>query len=320
MLRSFTRTHGRRPTIGVLVFAMRAASSSRAESCSASNAPLPYTLRQKWQQSHDSWLLRFDLPPSRRWLDEDTSLPTCIKVLYPNGTDEAGAPKPLEKSYSPVSHPSAEGYVDLLVKAYTPRPGGGVGAYLCSLEVGDTMLGTVKSKRMMHGDASVLGRWANVGLVAGGTGIAPLVQIARILLEDEGPTLVNGHPTRVHLLSINRYEEDILMRADLDAMAKAHPDRFFVSYSLTALPAPEDWEGFSGRGDAAMVAAALPPPTLDGSTQILVCGTDGFVATWGGAVGRAPNKPDGSKGGKVQGPLRGLLAEAGFEAAEVFKY
>ena len=38
------------------------------------------------------------------------------------------------------------------------------------------------------------------------------------------------------------------------------------------------------------------------------------------AVGRAPKNPDGSRGAKVQGPLLGLLAEAGFDAAEVFKY
>ena len=66
-------------------------------------------------------------PPPRRYLGEDPELPTCIKVAFPHGTDEAGAPKVLEKSYSPVSHPATEGEVELLVKGYPPRPGGFTG-------------------------------------------------------------------------------------------------------------------------------------------------------------------------------------------------
>ena len=57
-----------------------------------------------------------------------------------------------------------------------------------------------------------------------------------------------------------------------------------------------------------------------GTQLVLVCGTDGFVETWAGPIGRGPPKPDGSKGPKVQGPLLGLLADAGFDASEVFKY
>ena len=54
--------------------------------------------------------------------------------------------------------------------------------------------------------------------------------------------------------------------------------------------------------------------------MVLVCGTDGFVELWGGPVARAPKQPGEKKGAKVQGPLLGLLAEAGFDASEVFKY
>eukprot|EP00316_Scyphosphaera_apsteinii_P010078 CAMPEP_0119306402 /NCGR_PEP_ID=MMETSP1333-20130426/7176_1 /TAXON_ID=418940 /ORGANISM="Scyphosphaera apsteinii, Strain RCC1455" /LENGTH=247 /DNA_ID=CAMNT_0007309703 /DNA_START=329 /DNA_END=1072 /DNA_ORIENTATION=- len=245
-------------------------------------------------------------------LRNDTTLPTCIKVVHPNGTDESGQPKVLEKSYSPVSHPAAKGVVDLVVKSYEPRPGGGVGAYICNLESGQTMDATIKSERIMHSEAAVSRRWANIGLVGGGTGIAPLLQIARILLDDSQDS------TRVHFLSINRQEEDILMREELNRLATLHPDRFRVAYSLTA--PPHGWTEYTGRGSIEMVAATLPPPTADGKTMILVCGTDGFVAAWGGPVGRGPKKPDGSKGPKIQGPLLGLLAEAGYSADEVFKY
>ena len=179
------------------------------------------------------------------------------------------------------------------------------------------MLGTLKSKRVVHGEAAVLGRWRRIGLVGGGTGIAPLLQIARIILQS---TDAADTSTTVHLLSIHRREEDILGRQEAEQLAAAHPDRFAVSYSLTAQLAPEGWTGHVGRGDAEMARAALPPPGSETPTMIFVCGTDGFVATWGGPVGRAPRKPDGGKGAKIQGPLLGILKEVGFSESEVFKY
>jgi len=54
--------------------------------------------------------------------------------------------------------------------------------------------------------------------------------------------------------------------------------------------------------------------------MIFVCGRDGFVETWAGSVGRGPPKADGKKGKKIQGPLKGILAAAGYDASEVFKY
>ena len=298
---------------------LRALSSAAADTapphfCSSSDGPLPFKVQSKLQMSPDSVLLTLGLPEGRRFLGEDVMLPTCLKVAFPNGTTESGEPTVLEKSYSPISHPSTKGTVDLLVKGYEPRPGGGVGAYLCGLEVGDSVMASLKSKRVMHGDANVYGRWSNIGLVAGGTGVAPLLQIARIALQT--PPM---HPAaKVHLLSINRYEEDILMRETLEAMSKEYGDRFSVTFVLTK--PPDTWSGPTGRGDAALAQAALPPSTKDGKTMILVCGTDGFVAHWGGPIGRGPKKPDGSKGPKVQGPLLGVLAAAGFDESEVFKY
>jgi len=287
------------------------------------NVALPYKLLAKTRLSPDAYLLRFQVPHQRKILGTDPTLPTCLKIDYPGGTDKSGNPKVLSKSYSPVTHPSAEGAFELVVKKYPIRPGGGVGAFLCDLDVGESVMGTLKKERVMHGSPAVQGRWDHVGLVAGGTGIAPLLQIARIVLES--PV---DEDTKIHVLSINRSEEDILMREELDRLAAERPDRFFVTYSLTgncttgagastSSPAPSFRRG---RGSVEVARAALPPPTGDGKTMILVCGRDGFVETWAGPVARAPPSPDGSKGPKIQGPLLGILAEAGYDASEVFKY
>ena len=294
--------------------------SASDKSCSASppgtasNVPT-YPLLNKWKQSNDTWLLRFGLPSDRLHLGDDPMLPTCISVHH-NGTSEDGSAKLLKKSYSPTSHPSTTNTFDLLVKAYPPRLGGGVGAAICALEPGEHLRGKLKSERMVHGSPVIAKRWDRIGLIAGGTGVAPLVQIIRIVLDD--PT----DRTQIQLLSINRYEEDILMRKELDELAKQQPDRFSVKYSLTGKSGlSEHWDGYTGRGSVEMTKEALPPPSDDErSTMVFVCGTDGFRDMWAGPIARAPPLADGSKGPKIQGPLTGILREAGYEASDVFKY
>ena len=327
-----------------------------------------YKLIQKTRLSPDSCLLRFALPPNKT-LGDDLTIPTCITVTLTAETARELLSHPdimedVSKSYSPISHPSAKGYFELVVKSYPYRPGGGVGSYLCGLEVqvseeghsngnsnGNSIggiLAKLKSPRMMHGSPAVINRWKHIGLVAGGTGIAPLFQIARIVLE-EGTGTGTGTRTgvaceSVHLLYVNRRREDILMKDEINRLAMEYPGRFFVTYSLTR-EGDGDGDGDDatcsdfvyqrGRGSAEMALGALPPPSnvgadadanadADARTMILVCGKDGFVKSWAGAVGRAPDAslPDGTsvRGKKIQGELSGWLAEAGYRASEVFKY
>ena len=290
-----------------------------AKAAISATAKQSYKLLKKKQLSHDSFLLRYALPEGRI-LGTDPLLPTCIKINY-QPTIEGH--KALSKSYSPVSHPNQSGYFDLVVKAYPYQEGGGVGKYLCDMEVGSSITGKLKGERMMHGSPQVIGRgWKHIGLVAGGTGIAPLLQIARIALESSTPE----EKPRVHLLFINHTSKDILGKDEIEELAREHPDHFFVTHSFTR---PEDDDETigecpvgskfaTGRGDAALAKKALPKPS-PGETMVLVCGRDGFVAHWAGPVTRAPTT-DGSKGPKIQGPLLGVLAEAGFTADQVFKY
>merc|ERR1719471_640390 len=72
------------------------------EKASSSAGRLQFILQEKRQQSPDSWLLRFALPARYSWLGADPNIPTCIKVLHPQGKSEDGTPQALEKSYSPV--------------------------------------------------------------------------------------------------------------------------------------------------------------------------------------------------------------------------
>jgi cytochrome-b5 reductase len=288
------------------------ATSSQTE-CLAPETKQLYRLLKREQVSPDSCVLKFALPPGRTYLGWAADIPTCISVCY-SGTDEKGEPKVLAKSYSPISHPATAETFDLLVKAYDLRPGGGVGAYLCGLQEGEDIKAKVKSQRMMHGSPEVARRWKHVGLVAGGTGIAPLFQLVRILLDDPEDA------TKIHLLSINRHESDILMKDELDQLTKDYPHRLSVTYMLTG-GASQPENGYEcGTFDVEVIRKALPPPSSEGDTMIFVCGRDGFVDTCAGPVCRAPPQPDGSKGPKIQGPLLGILKGAGYDASQVFKY
>lgn len=279
-------------------------SSTAASSCAADGVQR-FALRTKWPVSPDSYVLRFDLPPHMRTLG--VAAPAGVKVLL-NDTDGSA----LEKSYSPISD-EAVGHFDLLVKAYPPRPGGGVGAFLCGLAPGEAAAMKVKpTVRQIHGSTELAGRWPRLGLVAGGTGVAPFLQVARALLAAEASL---PRKTRLSFVSVNRREEDILMRDELDALSAAHPE-LRVTYSLTQ--PPPGWAGATGRGDSALARAGLPSPTADaGRVMVLVCGTDGFVGHWAGPIQRVV---EGGKKRKVQGALVGVLAEAGFESHQVFKF
>jgi cytochrome-b5 reductase len=341
-----------------------------------------YKLLVKTKLSHDSFLLRYGLPTTettdteggrRKFLGIDPLLPTCIKIDYnnpENEIEETGTNKKsttfLSKSYSPISHPSQQDYFDLIVKSYdtTYDNGGGVGNYLCEMTVGESITAELKKERIVHTSSNILNRgWKNIGLIAGGTGIAPLLQLARLLLfdhpdqnqnqdnqdENHNQELLLPLP-KIYLLFINCTKRDILGKNEIELLQQKYPNNFFVTYSFTQEGQEDDEDDtenssatyVKGRGDVTMALSALPPPPLSKSssktdsdtdsdtdsadeessdTMIFICGRDGFVSHWAGPVSRGPPPPGKKKKGpKIQGPLLGILNDAGYQENNVFKY
>lgn len=262
----------------------------------------PYTLLSQRSVSPDSKVLRFEVPGGGCLGGMGRTAPTGVKVQLPGTT--------LEKSYSPVSHPGEEGIFDLLVKAYPPRDGGGLGSFLCGLQVGETAPMKIKGSgfSLLGGGVVHPNRWKRLGLLANGTGIAPLLQVALQLLsatEDE---------TQISIIYTNRREEDILMHEELEQMTRNYGKRLAVFHTLTSPGA--DWAGARGRPDEELLRRGLPPPGPD--TMLLVCGTDAFVSDMAGPVQRV-RTPEGKKK-KVQGELCGLLKGLGYKASMVHKF
>ena len=302
-----------------------------------------WQLLTKRKTTHDACVLTFALPKALG--SRPFGLPDVTGAAFHTGvklrhttTDEAGKLLVKEKSYSPTSWPGSD-TMELLVKSYPLAPHGGFGAFLCSLQPGEEAAMAVKPVREVLGAVDVSSRrFAEIGMVAGGTGIAPFVQIVRSLLEGNQGNVSNAddvnrrieanpviQPPKLRLLFVNRRMEDILMKEELDALAESHGDKLQITYSLTqpppppaaASPASSPWSGATGRGSVALAREALPRPGH--GTLVMVCGTDGFVETWAGAVTRVKDPVTGKKT-KVQGPLKGILKEAGFDESMVYKF
>nr|XP_017249205.1 PREDICTED: NADH--cytochrome b5 reductase 1-like isoform X2 [Daucus carota subsp. sativus]XP_017249206.1 PREDICTED: NADH--cytochrome b5 reductase 1-like isoform X2 [Daucus carota subsp. sativus] len=60
------------------------------------------------------------------------------------------------------------------------------------------------------------------GMLAGGSGISPMFQVARAVLENLNDT------TKVHLIYSNVCLEDMLLKEEIDRLASNYPDRFKV--------------------------------------------------------------------------------------------
>jgi cytochrome-b5 reductase len=101
-----------------------------------------------------------------------------------------------------------------------------------------------------------------IGMIAGGTGITPMLQIIRAALKNPADR------TKLSLIYANVNLDDILLKEELDELAKNHGSRFKVYYVLNNPPA--NWNGGVGFVSKEQIAERLPPPSED--IKVLLCG------------------------------------------------
>lgn len=85
-----------------------------------------------------------------------------------------------------------------------------------------------------------------LGMIAGGTGITPMLQIIRAIVRERS----KGDRTEVDLIFANVNPDDILLKEDLDTLATQDP-KFRVYYVLNN--PPEGWNGGVGFVTAEMI-------------------------------------------------------------------
>ncbi|PFH37794.1 putative NADH-cytochrome b5 reductase 1 [Besnoitia besnoiti] len=202
-----------------------------------------------------------------------------VQGQWNNAPDPEAEQAEIERKYTPVTGDRVQGYVDLIIKVYRRGEveqfpdGGKMSQYLDSLRVGDYVdvmgpFGLIEY--LGNGEFRVNRRMIKkkkIGMVAGGTGITPMYQLASEILG------TGSDPTCLSLLFANRTKEDILLRDELEEMQEAYPDQFRVAFTVDE-PGPS-WRFFSGFVDEAMLRATMPPPSPD--TLILLCGAPPMV-------------------------------------------
>nr|XP_021154918.1 NADH-cytochrome b5 reductase 2 [Columba livia] len=232
----------------------------------------PVTLQDPVEISHDTKKFRFGLPSP----DHVLGLPVGQHVYLSAKIDG----NLVIRAYTPVSSDETKGYVDLIIKVYyknvNPKfpEGGKMSQYLDNMKIGDVIdfrgpngllvykgAGTFLIKPQKKAEAEK--KFAkHLGMIAGGTGITPMLQLIRHITNDPKDS------TKCYLLFANQTEKDILLRAELEDIAKRHPDQFTLWYTLDR--PPQDWKYSSGFITADMIKAHLPSPGSE--TLILMCG------------------------------------------------
>ncbi|RLN66331.1 hypothetical protein BBJ29_002605 [Phytophthora kernoviae] len=152
--------------------------------------------------------------------------------------------------------------------------GGKMSQYLEHLAIGDTIeVSGPKGKLSYMGKGEIhikhrprdvvpeIRKAKKIGMIAGGTGITPMLQVVRRALQDP------EDKTEFYLLFANQSEGDILCREEIEAMSAAHDN---VHFWYTVDRAEKNWQYSVGFVSADMMKKHLPAAASD--VQIFMCG------------------------------------------------
>lgn len=135
-----------------------------------------------------------------------------------------GTTKEIVRSYTPISGDHQPGHFDLLIKSY---PTGNISKHMAGLGVGQTIRVRGPKGAFVYTPNMV----RHFGMIAGGTGITPMLQIIRAIIRGRDA----GDRTEIDLIFANVTPQDILLMEDLDALA-AEDKGFRVHYVLDKPP------------------------------------------------------------------------------------
>jgi cytochrome-b5 reductase len=202
--------------------------------------------------------------------------------------------KDVVRPYTPVSEKHAKGYFDLIIKIY---PEGKFGQAINSLSVGES----VQFKGPMQKFEYKPNMWKHVGMVAGGSGITPCLQVIREIVNNP------ADKTKVHLLFANNTPADIILKDELEALAAKHSEKLKVEHVIGT--APDDYKAIRGYVTADLLKSKFPGPKEEG-VKVLVCGPPPMMNALTG-----PKAKD-----FTQGELVGAFKNLGYSPDQVFKY
>jgi cytochrome-b5 reductase len=203
------------------------------------------------QINHDTRLYKI-----RAKNDGEAAMPIPYHILIKDDSCQVA------RSYSPVTI-SDNFELGLVIKHYKD---GIMSSMLDQVKLGESILvsGPICSMLVPYKENSV----AELGMIAGGTGITPMYQLLKKILQSK------TDKTKITLYYINKTPQDILLKKELDHFATNFPDRFKLVYALDSIQKKEDVLNYSlGRPTQESLQSILPSPST--SSCILICGPDG---------------------------------------------
>ena len=211
-----------------------------------------FPLTKKTEISHNTAIYRFSLPSKTSILGlpigQHISLAANLDVTDPKTSEVVN--KEVVRSYTPItSDATAPGHFDLLIKSY---PQGNISRHLQTLKIGDKMKVKGPKGAMVYTPNMV----RRFGMIAGGTGITPMLQIVKAVLRGRS----TGDKTEIDLIFANVDEKDILLKSDIDALVD-EDTKFRVHYVLNN--PPEKWRGGVGFVTADMMKVCSNTPLTD---------------------------------------------------------
>mmetsp|Transcript_9676 Transcript_9676/g.12704 ORF Transcript_9676/g.12704 Transcript_9676/m.12704 type:complete len:293 (+) Transcript_9676:160-1038(+) len=277
------------PSAGILTYSLH--NSSIASTEEEKNVAFsrkewrPFRLVQVRELTADSKLFRFSLPSPEHQMGMKTA--SCIMVQGEGRTGQL-----VSRPYTPISTNDQKGFFDLIIKNY---PEGNVSSYIHNLRIGEE----VKVKGPYVSLEYKPNMFKRIGMIAGGSGLTPMLQICREILQNPEDT------TEISLIFCNNTEEDVLHKAVLDQMQQRFHN-FKVFYVV--LEGSENWSHGIGYITLDMVEKKLPGP--EEGTKIFVCGPPAMLEVVCGSKAED----------YTQGELKGILKQRGYTPEQVFKF
>eukprot|EP00667_Euglena_gracilis_P010672 EG_transcript_10864 len=202
--------------------------------------------------NHDTKLFRFKIPSDQEYRVPVSSCLACEMMhqgqLY-------------RRYYTPITPIGTKGYIDLMIKLY---PNGKMTPLMWNLKPGDKIRFQYWSK-----DQYKPNKYETIGMLAGGVGITPMLQLIREVITNPYDR------TKIKLLFINKTENDIVLKEELDRLCLEYPNSLEVNYFLSRPSA--SWKGPKGSISPQVVSKFMPPPTSN--CKLYVCGPHGFYHT-----------------------------------------
>lgn len=209
----------------------------------------------------DTCIYRFSLAPNSA-LNMKAGQHLVLRIRNDDGTM-------VTRQYTPISRLNQRDYFEVIIKLY---PDG-----IMSQHIDQWSIGTCAEWKGPFGSFSYTpNKFDRIGMLACGTGIAPMVQVIRQVVENE------NDDTRVHLVYGCRTQRTILQKEFLDECNQFW--NFSVLYSLSNCTEQQTQEHKGllryqdkvhyGRIDMELVKTEMPVPSP--KHCVLICGTKSF--------------------------------------------